>query len=165
MQANQVESGKTSDPVTWPESQSETYKKLITYYLELKNKLVNGKDANSEAGKMLDNLNQIDMDAFSPKGHEQYMNYHKKIARSTRSIKNAETLQAQRNSFIQLSEAIIDMVQNFRNQESKLYVQFCPMADANQGAFWLSSEKQIRNPYYGESMLTCGEVREELKGK
>ncbi|RYF87461.1 MAG: DUF3347 domain-containing protein, partial [Chitinophagaceae bacterium] len=37
-----------------------------------------------------------------------------------------------------------------------IYLQYCPMKKAS----WLSSEKQIRNPYYGSSMLTCGEVTE-----
>ncbi|NNC61403.1 MAG: DUF3347 domain-containing protein, partial [Eudoraea sp.] len=38
----------------------------------------------------------------------------------------------------------------------------CPMANSNKGADWLSSSKEIRNPYYGEAMLTCGSVRGEL---
>ncbi|RYF79677.1 MAG: DUF3347 domain-containing protein, partial [Chitinophagaceae bacterium] len=37
-----------------------------------------------------------------------------------------------------------------------IYLQYCPMKNAS----WLSSAKQIRNPYYGSSMLTCGEVTE-----
>ena len=36
------------------------------------------------------------------------------------------------------------------------------MAFDNQGAYWLSNAKQIRNPYFGEKMLTCGEVKEKL---
>jgi hypothetical protein len=39
-----------------------------------------------------------------------------------------------------------------------LYVQHCPMAEAD----WLALEAEIRNPYYGSSMLACGEVRREL---
>lgn len=39
-----------------------------------------------------------------------------------------------------------------------LYVQHCPMAEAD----WLSLEPEIRNPYYGSSMLACGDVRREL---
>ena len=33
------------------------------------------------------------------------------------------------------------------------------MADAS----WLSAEKEIRNPYYGASMLKCGSVKSEIK--
>ena len=45
----------------------------------------------------------------------------------------------------------------------KVYRDFCPMADNNKGAFWLSLEEEIRNPYYGEAMLKCGEVRETIE--
>jgi Cu(I)/Ag(I) efflux system membrane fusion protein len=41
--------------------------------------------------------------------------------------------------------------------------QFCPMAMNNKGAFWLSDSEEILNPYFGEAMLTCGNVEEELK--
>jgi hypothetical protein len=33
------------------------------------------------------------------------------------------------------------------------------MAKAN----WLSDQKEIANPYYGNSMLTCGSVKETLE--
>jgi hypothetical protein len=36
---------------------------------------------------------------------------------------------------------------------------YCPMKKAN----WLSSSATIKNPYYGNSMLTCGKVVETLK--
>ena len=44
-----------------------------------------------------------------------------------------------------------------------VYIQFCPMADNNKGAYWISLEEEVRNPDYGEAMLTCGEVRDTLK--
>jgi Cu(I)/Ag(I) efflux system membrane fusion protein len=47
---------------------------------------------------------------------------------------------------------------NVKNIEPKIFVQKCPMANNNKGAFWLSINKEIRNPYYGEQMMTCGSV-------
>jgi len=44
----------------------------------------------------------------------------------------------------------------------KLYRQYCPMAFQNKGAYWLSSEKKIMNPYFGDKMLHCGVVKEEF---
>jgi hypothetical protein len=43
-----------------------------------------------------------------------------------------------------------------------VYYQFCPMMNDGNGAYWLSETRDIRNPYYGESMLTCGETVETL---
>ena len=36
-----------------------------------------------------------------------------------------------------------------------LFVLHCPMAEAD----WLQLDRTVRNPYYGKSMLECGEVR------
>jgi Cu(I)/Ag(I) efflux system membrane fusion protein len=43
-----------------------------------------------------------------------------------------------------------------------VYYQFCPMANNNKGAYWLSESKVIRNPYFGEKMINCGETKEIL---
>jgi hypothetical protein len=40
-----------------------------------------------------------------------------------------------------------------------VYEQYCPM----KNAYWLSSEASIKNPYYGNEMLSCGEVKDTLK--
>jgi hypothetical protein len=45
----------------------------------------------------------------------------------------------------------------------ELYVAFCPMAFNNKGATWISTSKEIRNPYFGEKMLGCGEVQGTIK--
>jgi Cu(I)/Ag(I) efflux system membrane fusion protein len=44
-----------------------------------------------------------------------------------------------------------------------MYVQYCPMADNDKGGFWLSTEKQVINPYFGDMMLKCGEVTDSIK--
>jgi hypothetical protein len=36
------------------------------------------------------------------------------------------------------------------------------MAMNNEGAYWLSTSEKIRNPYFGDQMLTCGSVKDEL---
>jgi Cu(I)/Ag(I) efflux system membrane fusion protein len=37
------------------------------------------------------------------------------------------------------------------------------MAFDNKGAYWLSETEEIRNPYFGDVMLGCGETKEILK--
>jgi len=37
------------------------------------------------------------------------------------------------------------------------------MSNQEIGAFWLSFDKNIRNPYFGDMKLTCGETRDTLK--
>ena len=45
----------------------------------------------------------------------------------------------------------------------KLYYQYCPMAFNNKGAYWLSNEEAIRNPYFGDKMLKCGLVERDIE--
>ena len=37
------------------------------------------------------------------------------------------------------------------------------MAFDNTGGYWLSNSKEVRNPYFGNSMLKCGEVKETIQ--
>jgi Cu(I)/Ag(I) efflux system membrane fusion protein len=58
---------------------------------------------------------------------------------------------------------MIAVAEAFRPGKSMIYIQHCPMADSNKGADWLSKEKEIRNPYFGASMLKCGEVTKTIE--
>lgn len=46
-----------------------------------------------------------------------------------------------------------------------VYKQFCPMAFGNKGGYWLSDAAEIRNPYFGDKMLTCGTVAATLESE
>ena len=73
------------------------------------------------------------------------------------------TIETQRLAFINLSKAMIQTIKTFSiTAEKVLYVQFCPMANADKGAYWISDETEIKNPYYGEAMLTCGSTVETI---
>ena len=37
------------------------------------------------------------------------------------------------------------------------------MADNNNGAYWLSKEEKVLNPYFGDAMLKCGEVKQVIE--
>ena len=78
-----------------------------------------------------------------------------------KAISAAEDIETQRENFIALSQNMIALVSNFDEIE-EIYIQRCPMANNNKGATWLSRNKEIRNPYFGEQMMTCGETLETL---
>ena len=58
---------------------------------------------------------------------------------------------------------MINSLQAFGTDHHTYFVQYCPMAMDNEGADWLSTEEQIRNPYFGDKMMKCGSVKRELK--
>lgn len=76
------------------------------------------------------------------------------------AIAKNDDLEIQRNHFVVLNEYLIPMIKSMDEIEQQLYIQTCPMAANNNGAFWLSSTKEIRNPYYGAKMRTCGEIKQ-----
>lgn len=68
-----------------------------------------------------------------------------------------------RAAFEHISDASYHLFQKAGFTNSGLYVQHCPMAFKNKGASWMAAETDIRNPYYGDKMLECGEVTETMK--
>ena len=80
-------------------------------------------------------------------------------------ISSSNDLKFQRAQFIALSSDIIALLKHTEIDSGKFYVQHCPMANEGKGAYWLSSEKEIKNPYYGDKMLDCGSVTETIASK
>ncbi|HCS50523.1 MAG TPA: metal transporter, partial [Planctomycetaceae bacterium] len=68
-------------------------------------------------------------------------------------------LAASRQKFKQISHAILTLSTMVRGEQANQSFQhfFCPMVKQGEGD-WLQSEGQLRNPYYGEEMLRCGEL-------
>ncbi|MBS3807625.1 MAG: efflux RND transporter periplasmic adaptor subunit [Bacteroidales bacterium] len=146
----------------WPDRESEKYQDLVNEYLTLKDQLVGDQKASESAKKLLETLQSVDMSAFSQQAHKIWMDLQGTLTEKSRAILQTGEMKEQRRHFIDLSNAMITLVKTFKSPGSKLFVQFCPMADNDQGAYWLSSQEQIRNPYFGDMMLTCGEVRDEV---
>lgn len=63
-----------------------------------------------------------------------------------------------RKDFLSLSTVLVTLTKSIKNIDQTVFLQHCPMVDNDQGADWLSQEKEVLNPYYGSAMLTCGEV-------
>jgi Cu(I)/Ag(I) efflux system membrane fusion protein len=140
-------------------------KQVFDDYILLKDALVND-DAKGaqQAGKQINqSLKKVDMKLLSDeKAHNHWMTIQKELKTSANTIENDSDIATQRAHFKHLSAHMISSVQLFGVNEN-VYIQFCPMADNNKGAYWISLEKEVRNPYYGEAMLTCGEVNATLK--
>lgn len=75
---------------------------------------------------------------------------------------NDNTCERQRVAFAQVSTAMYSLLKAASLKNSGAYKQFCPMAFNDKGAYWLSEEEEIKNPYFGKKMLECGEVQDTL---
>jgi hypothetical protein len=85
------------------------------------------------------------------------------VAANAAKITAATDIEAQRTAYAALSNDFIALVKRSGLNSGELYVDFCPMAMNDKGASWISAHKEIRNPYFGEKMMTCGEVKETIK--
>lgn len=81
----------------------------------------------------------------------------------TAKIIAAKDIAGQRKEFTDLSTDLIALFKNASLKTGIIYVQHCPMANKGNGGDWLASEKKIQNPYYGDEMMECGAVTEEIK--
>ncbi|MBW8682990.1 DUF3347 domain-containing protein [Chitinophaga rhizophila] len=84
------------------------------------------------------------------------------LAQSAAKITATADIEAQREAYSTLSNELIGLVKQAGVAGGVLYVDYCPMAMEDKGGYWLSGVEEIRNPYFGESMMTCGEVKEKV---
>lgn len=138
---------------------------VFTSYVELKDAFV-ASDAGKVKAKASDTkaaLAKVDMKLLSGAAHNDWMNFQAPLETSLKEMEASADIEAQRKSFSTLSENMYKSVKAFGLGGPEAYYEYCPMAFNNEGAYWLSDQEQIRNPYFGDKMLTCGEVHEKLK--
>lgn len=152
-------------PLSIDKLTKEALQPLYSAYLKWKNALTNDdfKEAQKMAINMKSALDEINMSLFKGDAHDTWMDYQGNLSKSLEHVQHISDIEQLRKTFQSVSAAMIKMTQTFTPLAEIIYVQHCPMADNNKGADWLSREKEIKNPYFGSSMLTCGEVTKEIK--
>ncbi|MHB8860853.1 MAG: efflux RND transporter periplasmic adaptor subunit [Pirellulaceae bacterium] len=87
--------------------------------------------------------------------------WHKEHANLTRlvdQLKRVEDIQALREKFRPLSDEIGVLAKAFGfGAAGPVYELHCPMAFEGQGAVWYQADQEVRNPYYGATMLKCAD--------
>ena len=147
-----------------PEAFRQQLQALTRRYLSLKDAFVDSDAAAAgrAAEGFLEALNKMDMTLLGGPAHAYWMRMKNALEAHALQIGAAAGVEAQRVQFEFLSEAMIETVRAFGVAGSAVYVQHCPMAFDDKGADWLSAETEIRNPYFGTQMLTCGIVKDSL---
>ena len=134
-------------------------------YIALKDAFVKEESNNiiSQSEKIGTILSKVDIKLLENKEAQTFwMSLEKQLRVAVSSILKTTAIKEQRNHFKQVSASLIEALQVFGVNE-KVFVAFCPMADSNKGAYWLSIEKKVINPYFGNKMLTCGEVKQVIE--
>jgi hypothetical protein len=128
--------------------------KLYQNYIAIKSALASddADKASKAASEFIKTASAVDYKVVS----EGNLNILRKDATLISETRNITT---QRETFYNLSDNMIALTKEFKLSAKPVFVQYCPMAEGS----WLSDEKQIVNPYYGSSMLSCGTVKSEIK--
>ncbi len=133
-------------------------------YLDFKDALVadNVKKAKRAVLTLKNELENINFALFSGDAKRVFTAAQEKILMHIPEKKKLSDIERLRSAFEFISDGMIDMTKAFSPLSETLYVQYCPMAFNNKGADWISRDVDIKNPYFGASMLTCGEVIDTL---
>lgn len=134
---------------------------LLETYYALKNALVasNASLANAKAIGFLDAMSRLPQAGLSKEQLNYLVAESAKIKVNVQVIAASKDLAKQRSQLNNFSNTFFELVKFFNANSAPMMKQYCPMKDA----YWISNENAIKNPYYGNEMLTCGSVKEIVK--
>lgn len=143
-----------------PEAFREQLEQAVKAYLSLKDALVSTdpQEAKADAGKFLASLDKVGMELLKGEAHMFWMEKLKVLKGHGEAIGTTTDVESQRKQFSFLTNALVEALTAFGTKDT-IYLQHCPMAFNNEGADWLSMDETVKNPYFGEKMLSCGTLK------
>ena len=140
---------------------------VVTQYFKLKNALVKDQiaPAKSAGNDMSQVLAKVDASKFKGSEKTAWETLNNKLRDALAKVKGAKDIAELRKHFEQVSTEVIFLTENYGVNQDLVYKDYCPMAFNNKGAYWLSETEDITNPYFGASMLACGEVKQTYSKK
>lgn len=147
---------------------NQSFTQLFNAYNDLKNALVASDASKASAAALVlrtaaDSLkvNEIKGDSTGSI-KETATSFSSTIAGVAQALAAEKDIKGQRKEFEQIADNMWNLTRTVRYTGQKLYWQFCPMAFDNKGAYWISYEREIKNPYFGNEMLNCGSNEDSL---
>jgi hypothetical protein len=158
---NTVVETKSETTVVTTSQSSFSINEIVSGYLKIKNALVkdDSKGAANASKTLYATLNSLNSNSLDAKLKKKYLDIADDAKEHAEHIgDNPGKMEHQREHFAMLSKDINDLIKTFGTTQ-KLYQDYCPMYDEGKSGYWISETKEIKNPYYGSQMLTCGSVK------
>lgn len=133
---------------------------VVDAYFQVKNSLVKDQIPTAATQLLAQALAKVSSAAETGKDKAKWEKIKSELSQATAKIKGAKDIGAARTQFSNLSASIIQLAETYPLSQQVVYKDYCPMAFDNKGGYWLSETEDIRNPYFGASMLSCGEVKQ-----
>ncbi|SHI83645.1 efflux RND transporter periplasmic adaptor subunit [Halodesulfovibrio aestuarii] len=146
-----------------------TFKKqlghVLTAYIEISEAL--SKDdmeaARKGASRVISALTNVSRNGLSKQAISFWGKQEQKILQNITAMQEESDIATMREKFFAISKELLSLTERVGIAlPGELYEVYCPMAFGNKGAIWLQQDEDIRNPYFGKSMLKCGEVKRQL---
>lgn len=141
-----------------------TLQPVLNSYVALKDALVKTDAANAslQAKDLLTAIEAVKSNELSNEANEAWAKSLKDLKEDAEHISETKEISHQRDHFMSLSKNMYQVIK-VSKMSMPVYYQYCPMANKGKGANWLSFENKVKNPYYGNQMLTCGKVVETIQ--
>lgn len=136
----------------------EAMKPILASYLAIHERLAadSTQGVGAAAESIKDAASKLDAAAVTGEHAAQYKDLPAGLQREAEAVGKAPDLDAAREAFKRLSELMARWAKVSRPEG--VNVMACSMAKAS----WLQKVGEARNPYYGKSMLDCGEVVDDF---
>ena len=147
------------------DNSNQSFQDVIKLYLDVKNALTkdNGDSVRATSKIFYKAVSDFPMEKFPAAQHKIWMEYAEKLSYDAEHMKQTNELEHQREHFTKLSINLYNLLTKLKINAGELYYDFCPMANNGKGAFWISEEAKINNPYMGKMMPRCGSVKDTIK--
>ena len=156
---------QTTASVELPIPLDKAWTQLMFDYLSMTGYLSQDEEAKAleAAKKLFQRASSLSAEGLDAQGLATWNKEINTLLPLFRALAEAENMDQQRKALAPLSLALYHSLRIFPGSGQPIYYQYCPMAIDNKGAYWLSDKEEILNPYFGASMLHCGENRDVLK--
>lgn len=138
------------------DAQTTTLQPVLDQYITVKDALVKSDAVRTAAfaGQLVKTINGITAEGLQKEERKAFEKQKAGLVKAAEKISKSGDLEKQRDAFATLSVGMWNLVKVAESITVTVYYQYCPM----KKSYWLSLEPAIKNPYYGASMLTCGNI-------
>lgn len=147
---------------------NQSYGELLNAYYAVKDALVasDTAKASAAAGQLIKASDGLKVEEIQGDStgmiKETAKSYTANISATAKFLAEGKNLEEKRKQFEVIADAIWSLTRTVKYEGQKLYWQYCPMAFNDKGAYWMSNNPEILNPYFGDEMLHCGTTEDSL---
>lgn len=147
---------------------NQSYTQLLNAYYAVKDALVASDPAKTTAAalQLIDASDSLKVSEIQGDTtgiiQETAKSYTANISATAKTLAESQSIEDKRKQFEMIADALWSLTRTVKYTGEKIYWQYCPMAFDNKGAYWMSNNPVIMNPYFGDQMLHCGSSEDSL---